>query len=518
MEEHTRHLFILEGTMLTLLTSETPVPRRNSPTSRNSQDLHGDSGRQGEESDVVHLEANMRSRPFPLLPVFSVASLFVLGGFSLLLSWLLGQQLEEELLNRDTLITTSTVQSEVVEYLGDRPFSAVYEDPETLKSVLHAVMVLPGSHGVEVIHPDGRIGWSSVAEEVGEVKESRALQTALQGKPAIQHEDVDEESFPHADVRYASALYIPIPRGQGVIGVIELHRYNVRLKKQVDSLQQAVWTYSLGFGAVLYVTLLLIVFPASRILHRQHVGLLESTEHLSQANRELREAQDLLLRQERLAAMGEVSAAVAHGLKNPVAGLRAALQVLAMPSMTAEERQETIASLIREIDRLTERVAHLLNFVRPFHPEPEPVSLYHLIGKAADSLEWQLREKGIALEIRPDPQLPRISADPSLIEEALLIVLNNAIDASLKEHRIVCSVEAEGGRQILQVQDEGGGIAADRMEHIFEQFYTTRSRGIGLGLALCKKILEAHQGKVELESVEHQGTTVRLILPATPSA
>ncbi len=459
----------------------------------------------------------MPARPFPLLPVFSVASLLVLCGFTLMLSWLLGNQLEEELLSRDTLITTTTVQSEVVEYLGNRPFETLYTDSELLKDVLHAVTMVPGSHGIEIIHPDGLIGWSSIQEETGEYKDSAVFRQAMSGQATLKHEMVDEEAFPHADARYASALYIPIPRGSDIIGVIEVHRYNVQLKRQVDSLRQSVWVYSLSFGSILYLTLLLIIFPASRILRRQHNSLLDSAQELAQANQELRAAQVQLLKQERLAAMGEVSASVAHGLKNPIAGLRAALQLLSIPSITKEESQDIVLSLVREIDRLTERVNHLLNFVRPFHPNPAPLQLYPMVVEAGRSLEWRLREQNVALQIPEAPELPPLSADPSLLEEALLIVLSNALDASPEGSRITCAVEADATHQWIRITDEGDGITPEHMEHIFEQFYTTRSRGIGLGLALCKKIMEAHQGRIELESQAHQGTTVRLILPHTSS-
>ena len=459
----------------------------------------------------------MPARAFPLLPVFSIASLLVLCGFTLLLSWLLGNQLEEELLSRDTLITTTTVQSEVVEYLGNRSFETLYQDTELLKDVLHAVTMVPGSHGVEIIHPDGLIGWSSIHEEVGEYKDSAVFRRAMSGKATLKHEMVDEQAFPHADARYASALYIPIPRGSEILGVVEVHRYNVQLKRQVDSLRQSVWVYSLGFGSVLYLTLLLIIFPASRILRRQHNSLLDNAQELAQANRELRAAQSQLLKQERLAAMGEVSASVAHGLKNPIAGLRAALQLLSIPSITQEESKEIVLSLLREIDRLTERVNHLLNFVRPFHPNPTALSLYPMVVEAGRSLEWRLREKHIELHLPEPSVLPEVQADPSLLEEAFLIVLSNALDASPEGSRIECTVETNATHQWIRVTDEGDGISAEHMEHIFEQFYTTRSRGIGLGLALCKKIMEAHHGSIELDSQEHQGTTVRLILPNTPS-
>lgn len=452
----------------------------------------------------------MPVKPFPLLPIFSVASLLVLGILTLLLSWVLGNLLEEELIERDILVMTSTIQGEVAEYLHGRPFKMIHDDPQVLRSLQHLLMVLPGSYGFDVIHPNGLVTWSSFEHRSSRYRTSSAFQLAMEGTPSVQQENVKTQ-YPEADPRYAFALYVPIFQDKQVIGVIEFHRFNKELQEQVRTLRKDVWGYCLGFGIALFLVLLLIVAPASRILRRQH-------SDLQQINQALQATQEQLLKQERLAAMGEVSAAVAHGLKNPIAGLRAAMQLLSLPSISSAEHQDIVNSFIRELDHLNARVEHLLDFVRPFAPYSTPLELYDVMVQAERSLEWKLEEAKLQLEIAPNPNLPEISADLSLLEEAVLIVLDNAINASQPGGKITCEAGANQTEQWIRIRDEGEGIAEKHRDHIFDHFYTTRSQGIGLGLPLCKKIMEAHHGRMELETEEHQGTTVYLFLPTSAEA
>ena len=196
------------------------------------------------------------TRPFPLLSIFSLTSLFAVAALMAVMSWLLGQQLENELLKRDKVITVATVQAEVLEYLQDAPFEQTYLDPLVLRDILHAVMVMPGSYAVEIILPSGKVAWSAFPGETHVTKDNPQFKKAMLGEAAIRMEDEDRLVFPNADERYTSALYIPIRRGESVEGVLELHRNNVQLKRQVESLQRFVWGFCAVFGLLLYTMLL----------------------------------------------------------------------------------------------------------------------------------------------------------------------------------------------------------------------------------------------------------------------
>jgi|TARA_B110000881_G_C18602353_1_gene536434 two-component system sensor histidine kinase HydH len=458
------------------------------------------------------------TRPFPLLSIFSLASLFAVAALMAVMSWLLGQQLENELLKRDKVITVATVQAEVLEYLQGSPFEQTYLDPLVLRDILHAVMVMPGSYAIEIILPSGKVAWSSFPGETTTTKDNPQFKKAMLGEATIRMEDEDRLIHPNADERYISALYIPIRRGENVEGVLELHRNNVQLRRQVDSLQRFVWVFCGLFGLLLYTMLLLIVYPASRILSRQHEQLRTSAFELERINQQLRNAQTQLLKQERLSAIGEVSATVAHGLKNPLASLRAALQLLTLQKLDPEEHDDLINDMLHETDRLTTRLNHLLNFVRPFDQHFQKVALLEILQKAVHSLHWQIDELNLKLKIPTEKELPTIEADPVLLEEVLLIVLSNAIQASSSGGTIECYLESVSGNEDSQIQtiavkDYGEGIVEENLDRIFEQFFTTRSRGSGLGLSICKKIVDLHHGSIEIKSEIDKGTTVRLCFP-----
>ena len=123
------------------------------------------------------------TRPFPLLSIFSLASLLAVAALMAVMSWLLGQQLENELLKRDKVITVATVQAEVLEYLQGSPFEQTYLDPLVLRDILHAVMVMPGSYAIEIILPSGKVAWSSFPGETTTTKDNPQFKKAMLGKP-----------------------------------------------------------------------------------------------------------------------------------------------------------------------------------------------------------------------------------------------------------------------------------------------------------------------------------------------
>ncbi len=454
---------------------------------------------------------------FPLLGIFSLTSLVVVAILMALMSWLLGDQLEEALLERDKVLTVAMVQAEIFEYLGDKPFDQLYLDKEILNDVIHAAMVIPGSYAMEMINPAGKIVWSLIPKDTTIIKKNPEFLQALNGTPMIYKEDDDYLVFPDEDVRYSSALYIPIFKADKVEGVVELHRNSIRLKSQVESLKLYVRVFCAVFGLLLYGILIFIIYPASKILNRQHDQLRQSAKDLEQKNIQLQSIQSQLLKNERLSAIGEVSAAVAHGLKNPLASLRAAMQLTALPSLSTEERDELSSEMLYETDRLTARLNHLLNFVRPFDPDFKSISLLNVIKSAVHSLQWQIDDRQLKIKLPENVVFPEIEADPHLLEEVVLIVLSNAIDASSADDEITFILETSAhpsnSYQTIAISDQGEGVPLENRQRIFDQFFTTRSKGTGLGLAICKKIVDLHEGKIKFEFPKSQGTTVKLSFP-----
>ena len=245
---------------------------------------------------------------------------------------------------------------------------------------------------------------------------------------------------------------------------------------------------------------------------------------LARMTRQLRESRAQLVQAEKLASIGEMSAAVAHGLRNPLASLRAAAQLVrrhpAAPTAT-----EHLDAIIEEVDRLDRRISHLLSFSRPapFHPVSE--SLPRLIEELLPAVAGPVREQRVDLEMAVPAALPQVRVDPMQLEQAILEIVSNALDAMPAGGRLrISAFSADGasggapGDVVVEVTDTGGGIPAEVLPSVCDPFFTTRQEGTGLGLAIAKRYVEQNGGRLEIASRPGEGTTVRLRLPVEGAA
>ena len=237
---------------------------------------------------------------------------------------------------------------------------------------------------------------------------------------------------------------------------------------------------------------------------------------------QLERTQAQLVQSEKLASIGEMSAAVAHGLRNPLASLRAAAQ-LVRRHPESPSAQEHLDAIVAEVDRLDRRITHLLSFSRPapFHPMPENVA--HLIEEMLPALAAPIREQGVELEVSVPSDLPAVRVDPVQLEQALMEVVSNALDAMAQGGKLSIEAQVENGASgpgevTVAVRDTGGGIPPQVIASVCEPFFTTRAEGTGLGLAIAKRYIEQNGGRLEIESRVAEGTTVRVRLPATETA
>jgi len=242
---------------------------------------------------------------------------------------------------------------------------------------------------------------------------------------------------------------------------------------------------------------------------------------LMQTHDELRGAQARLIEAERLAAIGELSAAVAHGIRNPVAGIKAAAHCASFDLPDPHPVRENISDIIAEADKLEARIKTLLDFAKPFVPHLELCHPAQLVGGAVASVQGQATAHGVEIVVDVDPGLPDVELDYAQMEQVLLALLSNAVEATPSGGRIaVIGRATEGDRGLrLTVTDTGPGIVAERLGRVFELFFTTKSHGTGLGLAVAKKIVERHGGHIRVDSALGTGTTFTIDLPgASPAA
>jgi signal transduction histidine kinase len=252
---------------------------------------------------------------------------------------------------------------------------------------------------------------------------------------------------------------------------------------------------------------------------RDEIG--ELARALERMTGQLRESREQLVQAGKLASIGEMSAAVAHGLRNPLASLRAAAQLVRRhpdsPSAT-----EHLDAIIEEVDRLDRRISHLLSFSRPapFHPVSESVP--RLIDELLPAVAQPIREQRVELEKAVPATLPPVRVDPMQIEQAILEIVSNALDAMPRGGRLrINAFVGDGpapGSVVVEVSDTGGGIPEHALASVCEPFFTTRQEGTGLGLAIARRYIEQNGGRLEISSRVGQGTTVRVRLPREDAA
>jgi signal transduction histidine kinase len=230
----------------------------------------------------------------------------------------------------------------------------------------------------------------------------------------------------------------------------------------------------------------------------------------------LERTQSQLVQSEKLASIGEMAAAVAHGLRNPLASLRAAAQ-LVRRHPEAPSSAEHLNAIVEEVDRLDRRISHLLSFSRPAPYRPLKESVPRLVEGLLPTFSEPLREQGVELQLELSPVLPEVRVDPMQLEQALVEIISNALDAMPQggRLRIGASLNGNGAGPVevsIEIADTGTGIPDQVLPSVCEPFFTTRQDGTGLGLAIAKRYVEQNGGRLEIVS-RPGGTTVRVHLP-----
>ncbi len=230
--------------------------------------------------------------------------------------------------------------------------------------------------------------------------------------------------------------------------------------------------------------------------------------------RELRRMQDHLKRVERLAAVGELAAGLAHELKNPLAGLTGAIELLRDDLRYDPERAPLLSIVLREADRLSTLVSHFLLYARPPAGRPEPVEAVRAVRETLELFTRQERLKNRIQTRLAAPEELWIAIDPRHLQQVLWNLLANAAEAIEGEGRIEVVLFARRDKSVcLEVRDTGTGIAPEHLAAIFDPFFSTKPAGTGLGLSIVQRILEPYECRLDVESAPGRGSTFRLVFP-----
>src|SRR2546425_2869790 len=232
---------------------------------------------------------------------------------------------------------------------------------------------------------------------------------------------------------------------------------------------------------------------------------------------QLRQSHAQLVQSEKLASIGQMAAAVAHGLRNPLASLRAAAQQ-AQHRVDAPAAREQLGAIVEQVDRLDLRIAHLLTFSRPTPFRPLRERARTLVEGALSGFSELLRQRRVELSMNHAAVLPEIRVDPMRLEQALTEIVSNALDAMPDGGRLEIATRSEGAGVgaygvVIEISDSGGGIPPEILPTVCEPFFTTRPEGTGLGLAIAKRYVEEAGGRLEITSAVGRGTAVRVWLP-----
>ncbi len=242
------------------------------------------------------------------------------------------------------------------------------------------------------------------------------------------------------------------------------------------------------------------------------------TNHYILVQRDITEFKNLekkLYESQKLSALGQLSAGIAHEIRNPLSSIKMSLQILTKRMNPEGNDLKRFKIAEKEVDHLEMLVNNILAFAKPVEPKKMPVDLSKVLEQALALSEKEITDKKIEIQTEFSDVSP-VTVDAAMMADAFLNVIRNAVEASKEYGKIKISLRyAYENRQsvVVEIKDEGSGIDAEDMPHIFNPFFTRKNYGTGLGLSLVKKIIDIHQGIIDIFSKNNEGTKVLIILP-----
>ena len=241
----------------------------------------------------------------------------------------------------------------------------------------------------------------------------------------------------------------------------------------------------------------------------------------------MRDLKERMRRADRLASIGLIAAGIAHEIKNPLVGIRGAAQLMKADLKPGgrQNQGEYLDVILKEADRLNRVLEGILDFTRVKAQESAPFNVHSVLDRALLLQEETARQNGVVLAREYDPSLPEVLGNQDQLMQVFLNLVKNAVEAMPSGGKLTVvtrmsdlftSVQADGKKHrlmVAKVHDTGAGIKPEHLQDIFAPFFTTKDRGVGLGLALSYQIVQEHLGTIRVESQEGEGTTFSVYLP-----
>ena len=242
-------------------------------------------------------------------------------------------------------------------------------------------------------------------------------------------------------------------------------------------------------------------------------GHLRGMVFILRDQREIRAMEEALERSRRHAALGRMAAGIAHEIRNPLGTLRGFAQYFSTCNNQDEKAREYADLMVGEVDRLNRTVSALLQFSRPREPDMAEVDLCALSQRALTFIQADADSQGVRLKLNLPNANIKVSADPDLMQQLLLNLLQNSLAATPDKGEIELGIKQLSGAIQLWVLDSGKGLSVEDQAKMFDPFFTTRKDGTGLGLVMVQQIVEQHNGRIDVETEQDRGTCIRVTLP-----
>jgi len=242
------------------------------------------------------------------------------------------------------------------------------------------------------------------------------------------------------------------------------------------------------------------------------IGVLETVRDASPRLK----LEERLIESEKMKAIALIAAGMAHELRNPLTVINTTAECGQQLTADDDSREsfEVIINAVRSADKV---IRDLLQFARPAPQYLQPVAVGELIEVSMNMISARARKQGVQVELHLANSLPSVNADRGKLQQALLNFMLNAIEAMQSGGVLSLQAAPRNGAVDITIADTGCGMSKDEMARVFEPFFTTKRGGVGLGMAVSRKIIDAHQGQVMIDSAKGRGTTVKISLPARPA-
>jgi two-component system, NtrC family, sensor histidine kinase HydH len=342
---------------------------------------------------------------------------------------------------------------------------------------------------------------------------------------------------------YYPIFFLPVITAATYFGPIATLAWTALASLGYCSLLIPVWQdYDLGpEGEAILGIRILFFFLAAVLVNRlvmenrrQVQRYQELSETLEETNRQLQRAEAEARRSERLAALGQMSAGLAHEIRNPLGVIKGSAEMLTKKLKDTQPLESELAGYISsEVNRLNALVARFLDFARPQQVDLSPLQISALVDRSLEYVQAQLPDAKITVERRYAANLPEIQADEQLCERIFVNLILNAFQAMSGEAcsagetgeqrgklKISIAPESSNGKPGVgvSIQDTGPGVPPELREQIFNPFFTSKKDGVGLGLSIVAKIVDDHRGSIRLDSNSTGGARFHVFLPTNPRA